>query len=159
MMKQFSKLKYDQTGFAMLFTVLLVSLILTIALSISNITLKQTLLSSLAKDSQVAFYQADAGVECGMYQDAELKNYPRGSTVKDVPNQFYCGDNLMAMDMKNSYDDYYVFYEDVVDSGQPCYSIVIDKVFDPSLSKVQARGYNRCSISPRQVERALELTY
>jgi len=59
-------------GFAMLFTVLVVSIMLAIGLGISDITYKQTLLSSLANDSQLAFYQADSGVECGMYYDKTL---------------------------------------------------------------------------------------
>lgn len=148
------------TGFAMLFTVLLVSLILSIGLAISNITLKQTILSALAKDSQSAFYQADAGIECGMYQDTTLENYPRGSDTGDVPAQFYCGDRLMTMDVSASDTDYFVFTEDaVIGTTNPCLAIVFDKVYDPVESKVQARGYNRCDETPRQVERALEIRY
>ena len=149
----------EQAGFAMLFTVLLVSLILTIALSISDLTLKQTLLSSLAKDSQIAFYQADAGVECGMYQDITLGNFPLGKSPAQVPNQFYCGENSMTMDLSSSLNDYFVFKEDLAGTASPCFSIVFDKVTTPGSNKVQTRGYNRCSVSPRQVERALEVSY
>ena len=46
-------------GFAMLFTVLLVTLVLSIGLSISNIAFKQSILSGLSKDSQISFYAED----------------------------------------------------------------------------------------------------
>lgn len=149
-----------QKGFAMLFTVLLVSLILTIAISISNITLKQTILSSLAKDSQIAFYQADAGMECGLYQD-NLGNYPKGSTKDIVPQSFLCGENSMSIDLSSSKDDYFVFYEDILNQNGQCFSVVFDKrdIAGDNLSIIQSRGYNRCSTNPRQVERALQVTY
>ena len=148
----------QQQGFAMLFTVLLVSLILTISLSISDITFKQTLLSSLAKDSQIAFYQADAGIECGMYQDITLNSYPRGKSTSQVPNQFYCGQVNMQLDAGVSSNDYFVFKSSSA-TASPCFSIVFDKVSDPVKSKVQSRGYNRCTVTARQVERALEVRY
>ena len=151
--KQKNILKLKQSGFAMLFSVLLVSLILTIALSISNITLKQTILSSLAKDSQVAFYQADAGIECGLYQDS-LGLFPIGSAPIE---KFYCGQDYMALG-SDSYQDHYVFYTSNNNGNEPCYSILVDKT-DSNITKIQSRGYNRCSTSPRQVERALEVTY
>ena len=94
-----------------------------------------------------------------MYQDSELNSYPRGSDPSTAPTQFYCGAQLMTMDTGVSSTDYFVFTSDLVGTGSPCISIVFNKAFDPTLNKVQARGYNRCAVSPRQVERALEVVY
>jgi hypothetical protein len=148
------------TGFAMLFTVLIVSLILSIAIGISNITLKQTILSSLAKDSQISFYQADTAVECGMYYDT-AGAFPLGTNPAAISGPIVCGENRFVIDMGQSDTDYLVFLQDLSDQSQPCSSIVFDKktLASSSISIVQGRGYNICGTNPRQVERALEVRY
>lgn len=151
-------------GFAMLFTVLLVSLILTIAIGISNLTLRQTILSNLAKDSGIAFYQADAAVECGMYQDT-LVLFQYGSNVGDVPPSFSCGGVTMILDASApNGQDYFQYVQQNPDPAKPCYSILFDKTQAylprPSgYSRVLGSGKNICGQNPRQVERALEVKY
>lgn len=149
-----------QTGFAMLFTVLIVSLILSIAIGISNVTLKQTILSSLAKDSQISFYQADTAVECGMYYDT-AGAFPLGTDPVTISGPIICGENQFFIDISQSYVDYLVFLQNLSDQSQPCSSIVFDKVTLASSSEsiVQGRGYNICGTNPRQVQRALEVRY
>ncbi|MCI0619669.1 LamG domain-containing protein [Candidatus Wolfebacteria bacterium] len=64
-----------EDGFALLFAVLTASLVLSIGLTIFNITLKEFILSSQIRDSQFAFYSADTGLECTLYWDLEHPNY------------------------------------------------------------------------------------
>ncbi len=145
-----------QSGFAMLFTVLIISLILSIAVSISNLTLKQTVLSNIAKDSQIAFYQADAAVECGMYEDTLLGHFPLDATTGQVPINFYCGNDTLALTEAQS--NYFVYEFQNIDQNRACYKIVFDKTAEPY--RVQGFGYNVCNPNnPRQVERALEVKY
>lgn len=153
-------LTQKKKGFAMLFTVLIVSLILSIAIGISNLTLKQTILSSLAKDSQISFYQADTAVECGMYYDA-ADAFPLGTTPGAVSGPIVCGESQFLIDLSQSDTDYLVFLQSLSDQSQPCSSIVFDKKTLASSSEtiVQGRGYNVCSTNPRQVQRALEVRY
>lgn len=87
--------RLPQSRFAMLYSVLLVSLILTIAVAISNLTLSSAF--NLAKDSGIAFYQADTAVECGMYEDSMLGKFPLGSTVSSVPQTIDCGTVQLAL--------------------------------------------------------------
>ena len=54
----------NHLGFVILYAVLLVSIILAISLSLFNITLKQLVLSLVARDSQVAFFAADNARNC-----------------------------------------------------------------------------------------------
>lgn len=56
--------KTIQSGFALLLTLIVVSIVLAIGLSILNVTLKQFTLSSIARDSEIAFHAANAGLEC-----------------------------------------------------------------------------------------------
>ncbi len=146
-------------GFAMLFTVLVITLILSIAISISNLTFKQTILSSLAKDSQISFYEADTAVECGLYHDTSLNEFPAGSSTGSVPPEIFCGNDTFSLLPTESYADYFVYAQQVLGGAMPCSSIVFDKATTPGFSLVQGRGYNICTPSPRQVERLLEVRY
>lgn len=162
-----------QKGFAMLFTVLIIGLILSIALSISNLTLRQTILSALAKDSGIAFYQADAGVECGMYQDVVLGNFPYQTpeNTTTIPDTFSCGDVVLQLDTSvlgsdgNSSTNYYRYVpqsQSIRESPTACFSVVFDKTHltdVKSYSSVESSGYSSCIKNSRQVERLLRVTY
>jgi hypothetical protein len=156
--------KKTQSGFAMLFTVLVVSIVLSLAVGISSITFKQSLLSSIAKDSQVAFFTADSGLECGLLWDLIPKtgggfHFPRGTTPSTVTlTSFSCSTMQFSFSASESYTNYIVFRENVSNQNNPCRTIVFNKT-GVTENKVQARGYNICKSSPRQVERALEAKY
>lgn len=149
-----------KAGFAMLFTVLIVSIMLAIALGISDLTFKQTILSSLANDSQLAFYQADSGVECGMYWDTlGNKQFPRDTSVAEATPQITCGDNTLSKDAVDSSLNYLVYKENVSDSNQPCFSVTFDKASDPVKDTVSSEGFSTCAATAEQVERGLSVTY
>jgi hypothetical protein len=67
-MKQSTK-NFKEKGFAMLFAVLVSSVLLSVGISIFNLTLKELILSSSGRESQFAFYAADTGAECALYWD------------------------------------------------------------------------------------------
>lgn len=155
-----------EAGFAMLFTVLVISVILAIALGISDITFKQTILSNLAKNSQLAFYQADSGVECGMYYDTTVGQFPPsteenpdGTTVDKVPQQLTCGSNTLSLVPAQSHTNYFVYQEDI-SGNSPCYNITFDKTYTATeKNRVSSRGFSTCLSTPQQVERGLNLSY
>lgn len=162
-MKTFLGTKYiygstTKRGFAMLFTVLIITLILSIAIGISNLSLKQMILSSLAKDSQISFYEADTAVECGLYYDSILNVFPVGTDGSTAPGEIICGNNTYTID-SNSLTDYLVYKQNVIDGTKPCSSLYFDKLTTPGTNIVQGRGYNICDNTQRQVERALEVRY
>ena len=67
----------NMKGFVILFAVLLVSITLVIGLSLFNITFKQLVLSSVARDSQFAYFAADSAMDCARHWDA----YPPVTSV------------------------------------------------------------------------------
>lgn len=143
----------------MLFTVVIISIILALALGIADVTFKQTILSELARDSQLAFYQADSGVECGLYYDLSVGQFPPKTQVTTVPNQITCGNNTASFVPLQSNTDYFVYAEDVGNQKNPCFVITFDKTNYPTKSSVSTRGYSTCASNTKQVERALNVTY
>lgn len=59
----------QQKGFTLFYAVLTASLLLAIGIAIFNITFKELILSSGARESANAFYAADTGLECALYWD------------------------------------------------------------------------------------------
>ncbi len=63
--------KYNQSsarsGFALLMTLIVVSVVISIGLTLVELTIKQLQLSTSSRDSEVAFHAANAGVECIRY--------------------------------------------------------------------------------------------
>lgn len=152
------KNKTQKKGFALLYTVVIVSLILSITAGISNIVFKQSLLASLATDSQIAFYQADNAAECAMY----LLNNPGAKFDPNGPvTPFVCSSTQSyVLDTVNSSLPGFIGYTPVdANMSTPCSNITIDQT-DPSKTVIEARGFNVCSnTNPRHIERVLQVTY
>jgi Tfp pilus assembly protein PilE len=159
MKKNFSK---NQKGYALLFTVVIVGAISIIAAGLSNTAYKQLILSSLAKDSQAAFYQADTASDCGLYAD-------RIESAKIPPNKittggsWSCGEislNIQPMGGGN-----YRIEPVNQNSLDPCFRISVTKnnvsLPVPAIkTTISARGYNICNKgNPRTVEREIEVNY
>ena len=75
-------------GFVLAFSLLLSSIVLALAFGIFNILLKQIVLTSSAKDSQIAFYAADAGAECALYWDTHTSRDPSGFPNQQFPYNY-----------------------------------------------------------------------
>jgi len=58
-----------QRGITLLITLLLMSVLLGISASLLNVSIKQFQLSGIARDSEMAFQAANAGMECALYYD------------------------------------------------------------------------------------------
>jgi len=71
-MKIFKNIKNNKMkrGIALLFVIMLSSILLVIALSISNIATKEAVFSVSARNASDAFYAADTGAECALGNDS-----------------------------------------------------------------------------------------
>lgn len=56
-----------ESGFALLITLIVVGVVLSVGLTILDLSVKQVRLSANAKESEVAFHAANAGMECARY--------------------------------------------------------------------------------------------
>ncbi|MFA6355034.1 MAG: hypothetical protein WCW65_01245 [Candidatus Paceibacterota bacterium] len=160
------KIKSDG-GYAILFTVVVVGIISMITIGLSNAAYKQMILSSVAKDSTTAFYQADIASECALY--ADNTEFLEDTKLSDT---FICAGNT---NLKYSHVEstepalpndprVSVYNLDPLDGTikGKCSRITITKRESTTLisTQIQSMGYNICNKSNlRTVERAIEVNY
>jgi Tfp pilus assembly protein PilV len=61
------KTKKTESGFALLITILVISVVVSVTLAIVQLSLQQLKLSVDSTDSEIAFHAANAGLECARY--------------------------------------------------------------------------------------------
>lgn len=59
--------KKNESGFALLLTLVIITVILAVGLTLLQITMKQLSLSAIARESEIAFFAASTGIECMQY--------------------------------------------------------------------------------------------
>jgi hypothetical protein len=156
------KNKKTQKGYAILFAVVIVSAISVITVGLSNIAYKQLILSSLAKDSQLAFYQADTAGDCALYADRVVS--VETPNILNTPGPWVCSNaNLQVTPAGDGSGGYDLLPQNETSMG-PCFriNVIKDIISAPPLikTKIFAKGYNICDINNmRTVERKVEINY
>ena len=143
-----SMFKYSrQGGFVILFSVTLSAILLSIALGIASIAIKEVKFGTNAKDTNEAFFAADTGIESVLFSD-------KGSGSSFVPNPGTAQTwNLVVSGLGTS------------GSGCAKVSVEKDNTNPPSTNTtIISKGYNigdaSCeSTSSLRVERELKVTY
>jgi len=159
--------KRKNRGYAILFTVVVVGIISMITIGLSNAAYKQMVLSSVAKDSMIAFYQADIASEFALYADSGDFLQKAGEVSLPVP---YDGSSLDfgtgALSVSPSGDNVttynLVLTQDEQNAKSKCFRATIEKTESTTSikTKVTALGYNICNKSNlRTVERSIEVNY
>ena len=163
------KYKKNKGGYAMLFTVVVVSAISVITAGLTNIAYKQLTLSSLAKDSQTATIWADTANECALFFEQVAIKHLLGQNP--LTNEWTCGGinfeiNWGEMDGLNSYESGIYNYELSAEddqSKQPCFEFSVESVQDDSQVKnvtIESSGFNICDKQNiRAVERSYRINY
>ena len=151
-------IKNQNNGYAILFAVVMVSIISMLAIGLSNSSYKQLVLSLLAKDSQTAFFQADTASECALYADNIMH-------MTAIYGSWFCGKGLDSNDIPftisaGSGPDDYELNPTNAGSG-PCFKISVTKTgTSPIETTIKSKGYNSCDLGNRRtVEREIEVKY
>ena len=66
---------FTSVGFTLVFAILVAGFLAVVGASIAGLALKGLDLASSARESNTAFYAADAGAECAMYQDLQANAF------------------------------------------------------------------------------------
>ncbi|MBP6908627.1 MAG: hypothetical protein KBB75_02290 [Candidatus Pacebacteria bacterium] len=160
----------DTRGYALLFTIVIISIISTIAMGLSGTAYKQLVLASVSKDSQSAFYQSDTAVECALYANFKLGG-PTESTELSG-GTWKCGkdnsplwkDITLYLDTNTVFEGYMYGNTDPDAPGSnptknSCFEFDVN-TSNETLTTIRARGYNSCDKrDPKTVEREIEVNY
>ncbi len=103
-------------GYTLLFSVIVASVVLAIAVFIIQTSRKQILLSSVWRDSTKAFYAAESGLQCAIraYSDNLFDDY-----INTNSKSFAC----------NGKDTSYAFDAPIISEGNTVYKAVIPSIF------------------------------
>ena len=137
-------------GITLLISVLTAGVLLSISLAIFNIAIKELVISSTGRESQVAFYAADSGIECALYWDSQGEFEATGQAKIDC-----AGDD----DIRSN-GPLHIFTFNIPDSSA-CVEVTVDKRGTDGFSTIiESRGHNSCdTTNPRRTERGLRLRY
>ena len=160
-------------GFTLLFASLVVAILLSIGLTISNITLAQLTLSSSGRESQFAFYNADTGIECALWYEYNATSTTGGpffpinsATIPDTDlSKINCaGVSATSTSATQSGATTTIKFDINPSSsctkGNPSFGVTISNVASTTASStnvlIESRGYNTCDASsPKRVERGI----
>ncbi len=176
-----SKLKISakRAGMTLFMAVTIMSILLFITFAVVNITVKSSLFASSGKDSQLAFFAADAGIECALFWDAKSEKFAtstNGSPIICAGLSMF-GDGTLAGSIAiygtstvtrigggGNANPTSVFGFPMAPGSEsgPCTIVTVRKYYVGSTPKtyIKSRGYNTCVIGgSRRIERGIEVMY
>jgi type II secretory pathway pseudopilin PulG len=72
----------SESGFALLMALVVIAVVISIGLSVLDLSIKQVRLATNAKDSEISFHAANAGMECARYwRKAASSTMERGNAI------------------------------------------------------------------------------
>ena len=169
----------SNSGFAILFAVLLASFLITLGISIFSISLKEIMITTSVRDAQIAYYIADSARECALYWDVKKGAFPacRDSTCatffdadgnviiasNSISVPITCNSNQVTLDFNKNGLIYSAnksnFFQASSSISSPVSDINISKRYNQANSRVvttiSAFGHNT-GIIGRRVERGIQ---
>lgn len=173
-----------QRGVAIFIAVIAVASLMLIATAISNLSYKEQIISQSGRDSKVAFFAADSGMECALFHD--LKGgvdpvndlFTFATPSEGESGTLYCDGSVVSRDTDSAGGSMITkFYFNVPggsgDETPSCSFVTVTKTLSGSdiETVIESSGYNNtCSGSiadpviggsgdTRNLERALRVEY
>ncbi len=142
------------SGFVLPLAIIIVSAVLVISITVSTLIIGELEFSSYGRDSQKAFYAADAGAECALLWDPARRAFDSSPSLPiscaSIANQPITETSLGIFNFKLDF------------SNGSCVYVTIDKsaTSTTGITIVRSRGRSSCLIADmRKVERALKVQY
>lgn len=158
-------MKIQQRGITFLLAVIVSALTLSISLGISFILLGELKLAVYGKQSFIAFYTADSGIDCALYWDREQNGFadPLGVYFPYTPTVILCGNQTPSLVVDMNFNDGHgptttTFSLDL--ASNRCAKIMVQKMSNST--KIQSLGQNiACGAlsGANTVQRGIEVTY
>jgi Tfp pilus assembly protein PilX len=157
--------KAAQRGFTLLVAVVLTSVMLSIALALLDVSFKEVVLASTARQSAAAFYAADTGLECALYYDQQLSAFdfytaPASQTLVCAGQNITANSSIVETNKRLT-----TFTMPCVNGTQS--SVTVYKTAGATTCNATngtscffSNGYSSCNASdPRRVERGLKVQF
>lgn len=142
-----------EQGFTLLFSLLIVSVALSVGMGIFNLIYGQIILSGTGRQSQFAFYVADAGVECAFYWDLQRRAFLQSEY--DVDDKIQCGGQ--NVDLFNPQGNRFAFNLELEDNS--CAEVSVDKVGQDTVIVSQGKSASCGETTSRTLQRGLRAEY
>ena len=150
----------SKRGFTLFIAMVVTGTLLLIATGVASLAAKQSLISVSGRESQVAFYAADTGLECALYWDVKNPLGEQSAFATSTGSTIYC--NRDAANPSNEW----VVGGNAVSTftmtflPEPYCAIVTVTKEVSGGTTIESSGYNSCSsTNPRRVERAVRAIY
>lgn len=161
-------------GFTLLVAIVVTSIMLLISFVVTNVALKQVVLSSAGVETQYAFYNADSGMDCALYWDLKDSNSSAfaTSTTANPSSTIYCNGQSISTGSQNNIATNPVSVSRIGGGGDSnpvsvfqlnftkgCAIVKVTKKNNGETT-VDSRGYNSCNTSAiKRYERGITITY
>ncbi len=148
-----------RSGFVILFAVTLAALLLSIAVGVINIAFREIKFSTNARGTNDAFFAADTGIECALFNDKLSSRVfvANGSEKVECLNS--------SFEPEQSPASFWSFnIAGLGGEGKACAKITVDKTNNPR-TKIISKGYDvgssggNCNPTENSIERQLEVNY
>lgn len=149
---------HPHRGFTLLIAVILSAVSLSLALALLDISYKQVTLAIAAKQSQYAFYNADAAMECALYYDQKLDAF--NYTTPLASGSITCaGLPITAYSTSQSGGVRTTSFKIQCSPSGSSATVTVRKS-SAVATTMYANGYNICNESDaRRIERGLKINY
>lgn len=145
-------------GFTLLIAVVLASVSLAIGLALLDISYKQVVLATAAKQSQIAFYAADAALECALYYDQQQNAFDHASPIGGLACNSQAVTGYSSPNPTSGNPRITTFSVPCAAGGESA-QVTVYKASNGS-TQIYTRGYNTCTSSNlRRIERGLKVSY
>jgi hypothetical protein len=133
-------------GMTLLLAVFVSSLSLTLGFGIFTLLFSEVQFSGTAKESMVAFYAANSGVECAIFWDLQRNAFDTSSV-----SSITCNAASFTVGGPSGFSRFTIPFSD-----GSCVTVEVTKSLN---TVIEAQGKNICANSPKTVQRGLKMTY
>lgn len=149
------KVENKQSGFTLFVAIVVMGTLLIIAMGVVSLAVRQSGLSSAARESQYAFYAADTGVECALYWDVKNSTGITAFSTTTGTSITCLGQNMVVGGASSGVSNF-----DLLFTPDPYYATIRVTKGEDGSTLIESKGYNTQDASnPRRVERALRVRY
>lgn len=136
----------QKKGITLLLAVFVSSLTLTLGMGIFTLLFSEVEFSGTAKESVLAFYAADSGIECALYWDIQQNAFATSST-----SSINCDDDSFVVGGPSGFSRFTISFND-----NSCATVEVTKSTDTT---IVSQGKNFCTNSSKTVQRGLRVNY